>query len=124
MDLVLTVFVSDLSGPRLMPPPSPPSRPAPSSSRSTSPSPPSSPPSDRSTRGLPPSSNSASPSLPSSRPTSTRPSPIGAPLEVSVAVGLLISELSEEPWKGKLITFGEKPRLISVEEYKNLVVLD
>ncbi|KAK3031284.1 hypothetical protein RJ639_035584 [Escallonia herrerae] len=47
----------------------------------------------------------------------------GAPLEVSVAVGLLISELSEEPWKGKLITFSEKPRLISVEEYKNLVVL-
>ncbi|KAK3028154.1 hypothetical protein RJ639_039015 [Escallonia herrerae] len=46
----------------------------------------------------------------------------GAPLEVSVAVGLLISELSEEPWKGKLITFGEKPRLISVEEYKNLVI--
>ncbi|KAK3000340.1 hypothetical protein RJ639_021386 [Escallonia herrerae] len=77
MDLVLTVFVSDPSGPRLMPPPSPPSRPAPSSSRSTSPSPPSSPPSNHSTRGLPPSSNSASPSLPSSRPTSTRPSPIG-----------------------------------------------
>ncbi|KAK3000341.1 hypothetical protein RJ639_021387 [Escallonia herrerae] len=45
----------------------------------------------------------------------------GALLEVSVAVGLLILELSEEPWKGKLITFGEKPRLISVEEYKNLV---
>ncbi|KAK3023630.1 hypothetical protein RJ639_043898 [Escallonia herrerae] len=47
-----------------------------------------------------------------------------APLEVFVAVGFLISELSEEPWKGKLITFSEKPRLISVEEYKNLVVLD
>ncbi|KAK3001797.1 hypothetical protein RJ639_021329 [Escallonia herrerae] len=174
MDSVLTVFVSDPSGPRLMPPPSPPSRPAPSSSRSTSPSPPSSPPSNHSTRGLPPSSNSDSQSLPSSRPTSTRPSPISkdsvcvrstsdprrpvqiwliavnrvasvqlqgeisearqgairrqsrasAPLEVSVAVGLLISELSEEPWKGKLITFGEKPRLISVEEYKNLVMLD
>ncbi|KAK3026312.1 hypothetical protein RJ639_041000 [Escallonia herrerae] len=45
----------------------------------------------------------------------------GAPLEVFVAVGLLISELSEEPWKGKLITFSEKPRLISVEEYKNLI---
>ncbi|KAK3031293.1 hypothetical protein RJ639_035593 [Escallonia herrerae] len=68
MDLVLTVFVSDPSGPRLMPPPSPPSRPAPSSSRSTSPSPLSSSPSNHSTRGLPPSSNSASPSLPSSRP--------------------------------------------------------
>ncbi|KAK3015764.1 hypothetical protein RJ639_005498 [Escallonia herrerae] len=46
----------------------------------------------------------------------------GAPLEVSVAVGLLISELSKEPWKGKLITFGEKPQLISVEEYKNLIL--
>ncbi|THG16709.1 hypothetical protein TEA_012634 [Camellia sinensis var. sinensis] len=35
----------------------------------------------------------------------------GIPMEVSVALGLLISELSEEPWKGKLITFSEKPRL-------------
>ncbi|KAK3018241.1 hypothetical protein RJ639_004476 [Escallonia herrerae] len=39
----------------------------------------------------------------------------GAPLEVSVALGLLISELSEEPWKGKLITFSENPRLISIQ---------
>ncbi|KAK3018924.1 hypothetical protein RJ639_003521 [Escallonia herrerae] len=72
MDLVLTVFVSDPLGPRLMPPPSPPSRPVPYSSRSMSPFPPSSPPSNHSTRGLPPSSNSASPSLPSSRLTSTK----------------------------------------------------
>lgn len=35
----------------------------------------------------------------------------GTPLEVSVALGLLVSELSEEPWKGKLITFSENPRL-------------
>lgn len=39
----------------------------------------------------------------------------GTPLEVSVALGLLVSELSEEPWKGKLITFGEKPELHLVE---------
>ncbi|KAK3025473.1 LOW QUALITY PROTEIN: hypothetical protein RJ639_041554 [Escallonia herrerae] len=35
--------------------------------------------------------------------------------KVFVALGLLISELSEEPWKGKLITFSEKPRLISIQ---------
>ncbi|CAK9160062.1 unnamed protein product [Ilex paraguariensis] len=29
----------------------------------------------------------------------------GTPMEVFVALGLLISELSEEPWKGKVITF-------------------
>ncbi|XP_060186472.1 uncharacterized protein LOC132615896 [Lycium barbarum] len=34
---------------------------------------------------------------------------IRTPMEVSVALGLLISELSEEPWKGKLITFSENP---------------
>ncbi|XP_074294187.1 uncharacterized protein LOC141621992 [Silene latifolia] len=33
----------------------------------------------------------------------------GNPMEVSVALGLLISELSERPWKGKLITFSENP---------------
>lgn len=35
----------------------------------------------------------------------------GLPLEVSVALGLLVSELSEEPWKGKLITFSRFPQL-------------
>ncbi|KAK3043411.1 hypothetical protein RJ639_001990 [Escallonia herrerae] len=30
---------------------------------------------------------------------------MGTPMEVSVALGLSISELSEEPWKDKLITF-------------------
>ncbi|KAM7488260.1 hypothetical protein LguiB_025744 [Lonicera macranthoides] len=35
----------------------------------------------------------------------------GTPMEVSVALGLLISELSEEPWKGKLITFSANPQL-------------
>ncbi|KAK6781028.1 hypothetical protein RDI58_023212 [Solanum bulbocastanum] len=31
----------------------------------------------------------------------------GTPMEVSVALGRLISQLSEEPWKGKLITFSK-----------------
>ncbi|CAA0843051.1 Uncharacterised conserved protein UCP015417-vWA [Striga hermonthica] len=35
----------------------------------------------------------------------------GIPMEVSVALGLLVSELSEEPWKGKVITFSESPEL-------------
>ncbi|XWS54056.1 hypothetical protein CRYUN_Cryun10bG0056000 [Craigia yunnanensis] len=39
----------------------------------------------------------------------------GIPMEVSVALGVLVSELSEEPWKGKLITFSEDPELQLVE---------
>ncbi|XP_059650875.1 uncharacterized protein LOC132297092 [Cornus florida] len=35
----------------------------------------------------------------------------GTPMEVCVAMGLLISELSEYPWKGKVITFSENPQL-------------
>ncbi|XP_030459742.1 uncharacterized protein LOC115680146 [Syzygium oleosum] len=35
----------------------------------------------------------------------------GTPMEVSVALGLLVSELSREPWKGKVITFSERPQL-------------
>ncbi|KAE9454796.1 hypothetical protein C3L33_13314, partial [Rhododendron williamsianum] len=35
----------------------------------------------------------------------------GVPMEVSVALGVLVSELSEEPWKGKLITFSKNPTL-------------
>ncbi|XVF38551.1 hypothetical protein REPUB_Repub20aG0111700 [Reevesia pubescens] len=35
----------------------------------------------------------------------------GIPMEVSVALGLLVSELSEEPWKGKVITFSADPEL-------------
>ncbi|KAL3526367.1 hypothetical protein ACH5RR_011023 [Cinchona calisaya] len=38
----------------------------------------------------------------------------GIPMEVSVALGVLVSELSEEPWKGKLITFSANPKLQSV----------
>ncbi|KAF5746390.1 hypothetical protein HS088_TW06G00561 [Tripterygium wilfordii] len=39
----------------------------------------------------------------------------GVPMEVCVALGLLVSELSEEPWKGKLITFSANPKLQAVE---------
>nr|XP_043608308.1 uncharacterized protein LOC122580100 [Erigeron canadensis] len=39
----------------------------------------------------------------------------GVAIQVSVALGVLVSELSEEPWKGKLITFSEKPELQMVE---------
>ncbi|KAI3935272.1 hypothetical protein MKW92_013260 [Papaver armeniacum] len=35
----------------------------------------------------------------------------GTPMDVSVALGLLISEMSHEPWKGKLITFTQNPEL-------------
>lgn len=40
---------------------------------------------------------------------------MGTPMEVSVALGVLVSDLSEEPWKGKLITFSENPTLQRVE---------
>lgn len=39
----------------------------------------------------------------------------GTPMEVSVALGVLVSDLSEKPWKGKLITFSESPKLKLVE---------
>ncbi|KAL5717440.1 hypothetical protein ACHQM5_010440 [Ranunculus cassubicifolius] len=35
----------------------------------------------------------------------------GTPMEVAVALGLVISELSEDPWKGKVMTFSDKPKL-------------
>ncbi|OMO53829.1 hypothetical protein CCACVL1_28299 [Corchorus capsularis] len=40
---------------------------------------------------------------------------IGTPIEVSVALGLLVSEVSEEPWKGKVITFSRNPELHKIE---------
>ncbi|KAI9169288.1 hypothetical protein LWI28_010263 [Acer negundo] len=43
------------------------------------------------------------------------PSMKGTPMEVAVALGILVSELSEDPWKGKLITFSETPELQNVE---------
>ncbi|CAH8327715.1 unnamed protein product [Eruca vesicaria subsp. sativa] len=39
----------------------------------------------------------------------------GDPMEVSVALGLLISELTDEPWRGKLITFSADPELQVVQ---------
>ncbi|PWA43913.1 hypothetical protein CTI12_AA531340 [Artemisia annua] len=39
----------------------------------------------------------------------------GTPMQVCVALGLLVSELSEEPWKGHVITFSESPELHLVE---------
>ncbi|GLT38406.1 hypothetical protein SLA2020_126620 [Shorea laevis] len=35
----------------------------------------------------------------------------GIPLDISIALGLLVSDLSEETWKGKLITFSNNPQL-------------
>nr|XP_043629551.1 uncharacterized protein LOC122600841 [Erigeron canadensis] len=39
----------------------------------------------------------------------------GTPMEVSVALGLLVSELSAEPWKGHVITFSQSPELHLIE---------
>ncbi|XP_059443669.1 uncharacterized protein LOC132175667 [Corylus avellana] len=39
----------------------------------------------------------------------------GTPWEVSVAMGLLVSDLSEEPWKGKVIIFSKSPQLHIIE---------
>lgn len=39
----------------------------------------------------------------------------GFPMELSIALGLLVSELSEEPCKGKLITFSENPEIHLIE---------
>ncbi|KAJ7979295.1 Uncharacterized conserved protein UCP015417, vWA [Quillaja saponaria] len=35
----------------------------------------------------------------------------GTPMDVCVALGLMVSELSEDPWKGKVITFSKNPQL-------------
>ncbi|KAL6606973.1 hypothetical protein ACP70R_042626 [Stipagrostis hirtigluma subsp. patula] len=35
----------------------------------------------------------------------------GTPMEVCVALGLLISELSEQPWAGRVITFSSRPEI-------------
>ncbi|KAI3931241.1 hypothetical protein MKX01_040158 [Papaver californicum] len=40
---------------------------------------------------------------------------VGTPMEVCVAPGLLISDMSEDPWKGKVITFSKNPRLHKIE---------
>ncbi|KAF5452691.1 hypothetical protein F2P56_027660, partial [Juglans regia] len=41
----------------------------------------------------------------------------GTPMEVCLALGLLVSELSEEPWKGMVITFSENPQLHLIEGF-------
>jgi hypothetical protein len=35
----------------------------------------------------------------------------GIPMDVCVALGLLVSELSDDPWRGRVITFSELPEL-------------
>ncbi|KAM2010604.1 hypothetical protein ACFX16_005224 [Malus domestica] len=39
----------------------------------------------------------------------------GDPMDVSVALGLLLSELSADPWKGNVITFSASPKLHLIE---------
>jgi hypothetical protein len=39
----------------------------------------------------------------------------GTPIEVCVALGLLISELSEKPWAGRVITFSSTPEIHKIE---------
>ncbi|XP_065852400.1 uncharacterized protein [Euphorbia lathyris] len=39
----------------------------------------------------------------------------GTPMEVALTLGVFVSELSEEPWKGKLITFSQNPTLQKVQ---------
>lgn len=41
----------------------------------------------------------------------------GTPMEVCVALGQLVTELSEEPWKGKVITFSMNPQLHLMEGF-------
>ncbi|KAH9309624.1 hypothetical protein KI387_037535 [Taxus chinensis] len=35
----------------------------------------------------------------------------GTSMKVCIALGLLVSNMSEEPWRGHIITFSEKPQL-------------
>uniref|UniRef100_A0A0D9VCY4 TROVE domain-containing protein n=1 Tax=Leersia perrieri TaxID=77586 RepID=A0A0D9VCY4_9ORYZ len=35
----------------------------------------------------------------------------GLPMDVCVALGLLVSDLSDDPWRGRVITFSERPQL-------------
>lgn len=39
----------------------------------------------------------------------------GTPMEVCIALGILTSEMSEEPWKGRVITFSKNPQLQKIE---------
>ncbi|KAI3942644.1 hypothetical protein MKW98_014231 [Papaver atlanticum] len=42
----------------------------------------------------------------------------GTPMDVAIALGLLVSDLCQEPWKGKLITFSTDPKLHKIEGEK------
>jgi hypothetical protein len=33
------------------------------------------------------------------------------PMEVCAALGLLVSELSDDPWRGRMVTFSRRPKL-------------
>ncbi|KAJ6896294.1 hypothetical protein NC651_022492 [Populus alba x Populus x berolinensis] len=35
--------------------------------------------------------------------------------DICVSMGLLVSELSEEPWKGKIVSFGDDPKIRMIE---------
>ncbi|BFG32708.1 hypothetical protein CerSpe_189810 [Prunus speciosa] len=37
------------------------------------------------------------------------------PMNFSLGLGLLVSELSEEPWKGKVFTFSRNPQLLLIQ---------
>ncbi|KAI3878422.1 hypothetical protein MKW98_001837 [Papaver atlanticum] len=39
----------------------------------------------------------------------------GTPMDVAVALGLLVSEMSQDPWKGQLITFSDDPQFHKIE---------
>ncbi|KAM0844767.1 hypothetical protein ACQ4PT_056828 [Festuca glaucescens] len=39
----------------------------------------------------------------------------GLPMDVCVALGLLLSELCDEPWRHRVITFSERPQLHHVK---------
>uniref|UniRef100_A0A1D1ZCV9 Uncharacterized protein L728 n=1 Tax=Anthurium amnicola TaxID=1678845 RepID=A0A1D1ZCV9_9ARAE len=39
----------------------------------------------------------------------------GTPMDVCIALGMLVSELSEEPWSGRVITFSHEPQLHRIE---------
>ncbi|RZC73411.1 hypothetical protein C5167_048891 [Papaver somniferum] len=40
---------------------------------------------------------------------------MGTPMDVAVALGLLVSEMSQDPWKGKLITFDTNPQFHKIK---------
>uniref|UniRef100_J3LA67 Uncharacterized protein n=1 Tax=Oryza brachyantha TaxID=4533 RepID=J3LA67_ORYBR len=39
----------------------------------------------------------------------------GLPMDVCVALGLLVSELSDDPWRGRVITFSQHPQLHRID---------